>query len=64
VEDIEEAHAFLESQGIENSGPQHFHDGVMTPGLEPNRADYGTFVYFDDPDGNSWALQEIKQHVR
>jgi catechol 2,3-dioxygenase-like lactoylglutathione lyase family enzyme len=64
VEDIEEAHAFLEERGIENSGPQHFLDGQMTPGVEPNRLDYGTFIYFDDPDGNSWALQEIKVHAR
>ncbi|MGZ4457305.1 MAG: VOC family protein, partial [Nocardioides sp.] len=28
VEDIEEAHAFLEERGIANSGPQHFLDGV------------------------------------
>ncbi|MGZ6754354.1 MAG: VOC family protein [Nocardioides sp.] len=64
VEDIEEAHAFLEERGIANSGPQHFLDGVMTAGVERNRVDYGTFVYFDDPDGNSWALQEIKHHAR
>jgi hypothetical protein len=32
--------------------------------VEPNRADYGTFIYFDDPDGNSWAVQEIRQHLR
>jgi catechol 2,3-dioxygenase-like lactoylglutathione lyase family enzyme len=64
VEDIEEAIALLDEQGIENSGPVHFADGVQTAGLEPNRADYGTFCYFDDPDGNSWAIQEIKQHLR
>jgi catechol 2,3-dioxygenase-like lactoylglutathione lyase family enzyme len=64
VEDIEEALRLLEANGIENSGPVHFLDGVQTAGLEPNRADYGTFVYFDDPDGNSWAIQEIKQHLR
>jgi hypothetical protein len=44
--------------------PVHFQDGVQTPGLEPDRADYGTFVYFDDPDGNSWAIQEIRHHLR
>ena len=55
----------LEAAGIENTGPQHFAEGgVMTPGVEPNRADYGTFIYFDDPDGNTWAVQEIKQHAR
>ena len=64
MENIEQALALLEEKGIENSGPVHFEDGVQTPGLEPSRADYGTFVYFDDPDGNSWAIQEIKQHLR
>lgn len=63
VDDIEAAHAFLEERGIENSGPQHFLDGVMTAGVEPDRASYGTFIYFDDPDGNSWALQEITEHA-
>lgn len=64
VDDIEAAHAMLEERGIENSGPQHFLDGRMAPGVEPNRADYGTFIYFDDPDGNSWAVQEVKHPLR
>jgi catechol 2,3-dioxygenase-like lactoylglutathione lyase family enzyme len=64
VEDIEAAHAYLEERGIDNSGPQHFLDGQMAPGLEPNRADYGTFIYLDDPDGNSWAIQEVRHHAR
>ena len=64
VDDIEAAHAFLEERGVESSGPQHFLDGAMTPGVEPDRADYGTFIYFDDPDGNTWAVQEVKHHAR
>ena len=65
VTDIEEAHRQLEAAGVENSGPQHFAEGgVMAPGVEPNRADYGTFIYFDDPDGNTWAVQEVKHHQR
>lgn len=64
VEDIEAAHAHLESAAIENSGPQHFVDGAMTPGVDPQRVDYGSFIFFDDPDGNSWAVQEVRQHVR
>lgn len=65
VEDIEAAHQHLEAAGIENSGPQHFGDGgVMVAGPDPDRADYGSFIFFDDPDGNTWAVQEIKQHVR
>lgn len=58
VTDIEQAHAELEKAGVANSGPQHFVDGVQTPGLDPNRADFGTFVFFDDPDGNTWSVQE------
>ena len=64
VDDIESAHAFLEERGVTSTGPQHFVDGQMTPGVEPNRADYGTFIYFDDPDGNSWAVQEVRHHAR
>jgi catechol 2,3-dioxygenase-like lactoylglutathione lyase family enzyme len=64
VEYIEAAHAHLEERGIANSGPQHFVDGQLTPGVEPNHVDYGTFVFFDDPDGNSWAVQEVRKHAR
>jgi len=27
-------------------------------GLDPARADYGSFASFDDPDGNGW-IQEV-----
>ena len=64
VTDIEEAHAFLEERGVASTGPQHFVDGQMTPGADPNRASYGSFIFFDDPDGNSWALQEVAQPAR
>ncbi|MFD8076186.1 VOC family protein [Streptomyces sp. NPDC059718] len=30
-------------------------------GLHPDRASYGSFATFSDPDGNGWVLQEIKQ---
>jgi catechol 2,3-dioxygenase-like lactoylglutathione lyase family enzyme len=32
--------------------------GGFRPGLDPGRADYGSFADFRDPDGNAWALQE------
>ena len=25
----------------------------------PERASYGSFVYFTDPDGNTWLVQEV-----
>jgi catechol 2,3-dioxygenase-like lactoylglutathione lyase family enzyme len=64
VEDIEAAAAELTEAGVEHSGPQHFEDGVMAPGPDPARASYGSFIFFSDPDGNTWAVQEITQHVR
>ncbi|MFJ8010577.1 VOC family protein [Streptomyces fagopyri] len=30
-------------------------------GLHPERASYGSFLTFSDPDGNGWVLQEITQ---
>ncbi|MET8646931.1 VOC family protein [Streptomyces sp. NPDC004675] len=30
-------------------------------GPHPDRASYGSFATFSDPDGNGWVLQEIKQ---
>ena len=35
----------------------------MTPGVDPDRADYGSFIFFDDPDSNSWAVQENKHRA-
>ena len=55
VGDIEAAHAELSSRGVPVSTVQH-HDGtgfVDGPG-EP----YNSFFFFDDPDGNSWAVQQ------
>ena len=55
VGDIQAAHAELSSRGVPVSTVQH-HDGsgfVDGPG-EP----YNSFFFFDDPDGNSWAVQQ------
>jgi hypothetical protein len=32
-------------------------------GLAPERADYGSFASFSDPDGNGWMLQEINTRL-
>jgi hypothetical protein len=29
------------------------------PGPAPERSSYGSFISFDDPDGNSWFVQEV-----
>ena len=45
VKDAQAAHDELTSRGIETSD--------VVP------LEWGKFVYFSDPDGNSWALQEL-----
>jgi predicted enzyme related to lactoylglutathione lyase len=45
VPDIEAAHAELTGRGVEVSDVQDF--------------PWGSFVFFGDPDGNRWAVQQI-----
>lgn len=52
VRDIEAARAQLVERGVEASEIQT---------LDPR--DGGKFVFFSDPDGNNWAIQEIRDHV-
>jgi catechol 2,3-dioxygenase-like lactoylglutathione lyase family enzyme len=58
VRDIREATAYLQAAGVEVAGPVHFEDGRMTPGFDPQDQDFATFVFFDDPDGNTWSVQQ------
>jgi catechol 2,3-dioxygenase-like lactoylglutathione lyase family enzyme len=60
VRDIEEARRLLVGGGVEVTAIFHFEDGgVQVDGLDPARADYGSFLSFDDPDGNGWLVQEV-----
>jgi hypothetical protein len=52
VTDIDAARAELAGQGLDVTGVQ---------ALDPR--DGGKFVYFTDPDGNNWAVQEVRKHV-
>ena len=45
VEDIATAHDELHSRGVDVSEVQTF--------------DWGSFVFFADPDGNRWAVQQL-----
>jgi catechol 2,3-dioxygenase-like lactoylglutathione lyase family enzyme len=64
VTDIEAAHRLLVERGVAVSEPFHFGAEGQTPGLDPERADYGTYLSFSDPDGNGWLVQEVKHHAR
>lgn len=58
VEDIEVARAELVGRGVAASEPFHFGDAGQAPGLDPERRTYATFMTFNDPDGNTWLVQE------
>jgi hypothetical protein len=58
VADIHAAAEQLERAGIDSSGVVHFEDGRMAPGPDPQDADFASFVFFDDPDGNTWSVQQ------
>jgi predicted enzyme related to lactoylglutathione lyase len=45
VSDVDAARAELVERGVEVSEVQHF--------------DWGSFVFFSDPDGNGWSVQQL-----
>ena len=55
VSDIEAARAELVERGVEASPVQHMDEGVW---VEGRGGDWNSFVFFSDPDGNDWVLQE------
>jgi catechol 2,3-dioxygenase-like lactoylglutathione lyase family enzyme len=62
VADIEAAHAELVRRGIEASEMWHgppFPPEARLSGPDPKRTSYGSFFSFNDPDGNSWLVQEV-----
>ena len=60
VGDLEAARTALVARGAPVSEPFHFGAQGQTPGMHPDRVDHGSFASFDDPDGNSWLLQEVR----
>ncbi len=59
VTDIDAARAALVERGVEVGETFHFESGTSMPGPHPQREDYGSFLSFSDPDGNSWVVQEV-----
>jgi catechol 2,3-dioxygenase-like lactoylglutathione lyase family enzyme len=49
VADIEAAHADLRGRGVEVSDVQDF--------------PWGRFIFFTDPDGNGWSVQQVPARV-
>jgi catechol 2,3-dioxygenase-like lactoylglutathione lyase family enzyme len=62
VSDIEAAHAEIIRRGIDASDMWHgapFPPQARLPGPDPKRTSYGSFFSFNDPDGNTWLVQEV-----
>ena len=55
VEDIAAARAEIVERGVDVSPIRHMQDGEWVDG--PGEA-WNSFMFFDDPDGNSWTVQE------
>jgi catechol 2,3-dioxygenase-like lactoylglutathione lyase family enzyme len=66
VDDLDAARTDLISRGVKVSEVFHYAGGVFqagknasVPGRDPQGRSYFSFASFEDPDGNSWLLQEI-----
>jgi catechol 2,3-dioxygenase-like lactoylglutathione lyase family enzyme len=55
VSDVDAARAELVERGVEVTPVQHFDGGGRAEG---RGGDWNSFVFFSDPDGNGWAVQE------
>jgi catechol 2,3-dioxygenase-like lactoylglutathione lyase family enzyme len=70
VDDVAAARAELVARGANVSDVFHFKGGLRAtgtkerlPGADPDRRSYRSWASFDDPDGNSWLLQEIRTRL-
>lgn len=59
VSDVVAARAQLTERGVDVSEVQVFDSGSFRPSRETDDLDRVGFVFFNDPDGNGWAVQQI-----
>ena len=57
VEDVEAARAQLAERGVDVSPVRHI-DTATGQWVDGHGGPWNSFIFFDDPDGNSWAVQE------
>jgi predicted enzyme related to lactoylglutathione lyase len=55
VDDIDAARAELVGRGVDATAVRHFDNGDWIDG---HGGPWNSFVFFSDPDGNGWVLQE------
>ena len=59
VSDLIRAHAELVSRGVQATDVQVYGQDGLRPMEEGDDLNNVGFVYFNDPDGNRWAVQQI-----
>ncbi len=60
VNDLRAAHAQLVARGVQCSPVMYFgRDGTQRAAEAGDDLNNSGFVYFSDPDGNAWAVQQI-----
>ena len=59
VEDVETARRHLVHHGVEVGEVQVFEAGAYRPARPGESLDLVGCVFFDDPDGNRWCVQQI-----
>jgi catechol 2,3-dioxygenase-like lactoylglutathione lyase family enzyme len=57
VDDVEAARIFLSERGVDVSPIRHV-DQQTGEWLDGRGGPWNSFIFFDDPDGNSWTVQE------
>lgn len=55
VSNIEAARTELVERGVEVSAVQHYEGAILAEG---RGGDWNSFIFFRDPDGNGWVVQE------
>jgi catechol 2,3-dioxygenase-like lactoylglutathione lyase family enzyme len=69
VDDLDRARAELIGLGVEVSdiyqgaGFDRANEDARIPGRDPDGRSYSSYASFEDPDGNGWLLQEIRQRL-
>jgi catechol 2,3-dioxygenase-like lactoylglutathione lyase family enzyme len=59
VRDVRAARAHLTGRGVDVGELQVFEAGSFRPAREGEDLDNVGFVFFSDPDGNRWCVQQI-----
>jgi catechol 2,3-dioxygenase-like lactoylglutathione lyase family enzyme len=64
VSDLHAARAELAERGLEVGDVQVFDQGSPRPAREGDTLDIAGFLFFTDPDGNGWAIQQMPAEPR